>query len=77
MRFLIANIRKEDILLEYPWLEAFHPEFHWREGHIHDSHLPIEISSIYPQFHKDPVIAALQTEEKLHIISQLEDNCQV
>ena len=76
MRFLVAGIGREDVLLGYPWLATFHPEFSWREGRIQDKYLPIELSSIHPRLHRDPVIATLQTEEKLHIISQLEHDCQ-
>ena len=77
MRFLVAGIGKEDVLLGYPWLATFHPEFAWREGRIQDKYLPIELSSVHPRLHRDPVIAALRTEEKLHIVSQLERDCQV
>ena len=28
MRFLVMGIGREDILLGYPWLSTFHPEFH-------------------------------------------------
>ena len=77
MRFLVAGIGKEDVLLGYPWLLTFHPEFHWKEGHIHNQYLPIKLSSIHPRLHQSPVIAALRTEEKLHIISQLEHDCQI
>ena len=77
MRFLVAGIGKEDVLLGYPWLSTFHPEFHWNEGRIHDKYLPIELSSIHPRLHRNPVIAALWTEEKLHIVKQLEHDCQI
>ena len=77
MRFLVAGIGREDDLLGYPWLAAFHLEFYWKEGQIRDKYLPIELSSVHPRLHRNPVIAALRTEEKLHIISQLEHDCQV
>ena len=77
MRFLVAGIGREDVLLGYPWLATFHPEFSWREGRIKDKYLPIELSSINPRLRQDPIIAALRTEEKLHIISELEQDCQV
>ena len=77
MRFLVAEIGREDILLGYPWLSTFHLEFYWREGHICNSYLPIELSSIHPWLHWNPVIAALCIEEKLQIISQLKDDCQI
>ena len=75
MRFLVAEIRREEVLFGYPWLLAFHLEFHWREGCVHDKYLPIKLSSIHPRLHQDPVIAALKTEEKLHIVAQLENKC--
>ena len=77
MRFLVAGIGREDVLLGYPWLAMFHPEFYWKEGRVHDKYLPIKLSSIHPQLHQDPVIAAMRTEEKLHIILQLEHDCQI
>ena len=77
MRFLVAGIGREDVLLGYPWLATFHPEFSWREGQVHDKYLPIELSSIHPRLRRDPAIAMLRTEEKLHIVSQLEQDCQV
>ena len=77
MRFLVAGIGREDILLGYPWLATFHPEFSWREGCVQDKYLPIKLSSIHPCLCRDSVIAMLRTEEKLHIVSQLEQDCQV
>ena len=77
MRFLVAGIGKEDILLGYPWLATFHPEFSWKEGQIQDKYLLIELSSVHPRLHQNLVIAALRMEEKLHIVSQLEQDCQV
>jgi hypothetical protein len=29
MRFLITNIGSEDLLLRYPWLAMFEPNFNW------------------------------------------------
>ncbi len=29
MRFLITNIRNEDVVLGYPWLSTFEPQFDW------------------------------------------------
>ena len=52
MRFLIAGIGREDVLLGYPWLATFHPEFSWREGRTHDKYLPIELSSVHPCLHR-------------------------
>ena len=77
MRFLVAGIGKEDVLLGYPWLATFHPEFSWREGRIQDKYLPIELSSVNPRLRRNPIIAALRTEDKLHIISELEQDCQI
>ena len=77
MHFLVTDIGKEDVLFGYPWLAAFHPEFDWRGGRIYNQYLPIEIQSIKPSHSSLPSIAALQVEDKLQIITQLEEDCHI
>jgi hypothetical protein len=63
MRFLITDIRNEEILLGYPWLATFKPKFNWRSTVIDERILPIIISSINPRvIRKQPVIASTLSE---------------
>ena len=58
MRFLVADLGREDLLLGYPWLATFEPTLHWRTATIHEKILPIVISSINPRrISQFPVIA--------------------
>ena len=41
MSFLVSDIRKEDIILGYPWLIAFKPRFQWGKGKLDPAYLPI------------------------------------
>ena len=77
MRFLVADIGKEDILFGYPWLATFHPEFDWRGGCIYNRYLPIEIQSIIPRPPSSPSITALCVKDKLQIVAQLEEDCHI
>jgi len=43
MHFLVTNIRHEDIVLGYPWLFTFKPQFDWTHAVIHEEALPIVI----------------------------------
>jgi len=43
MCFLITNIRHEDIVLGYPWLSTFEPQFDWTHAVIHEEALPVVI----------------------------------
>jgi len=48
MQFLITNIRNEDIVLGYPWLSTFEPQFNWTHVVINEQALPIVIQSVNP-----------------------------
>jgi predicted aspartyl protease len=41
MCFLITDIGHEDILLGYPWLSAYEPQFSWHHSTIDKKQLPI------------------------------------
>src|SRR6266702_1257397 len=43
IRLLITNIGSEDIVLGYPWMAAFKPQFTWRNGIISKKPLPFII----------------------------------
>jgi len=65
IRLLITNIGSEDIVLGYPWMAAFKPQFTWRNGIISKKALPVIIQSVNPLIPgKEPIIARLQGETK-------------
>lgn len=74
MRFYITDIRKEDILMGYPWLATFEPHFKWGDATIGEEALPVVIWSINPTIPcLQPVIATALTENiKRIIIEHLE-----
>ncbi len=41
MRFLVTNIGQEDIVLGYPWLSTFEPQFDWTHAVIREDALPV------------------------------------
>ena len=43
MRFLVTSLGNEDLILGYPWLTTFEPQFNWTNGVIDTSYLPIVI----------------------------------
>src|SRR6266581_8796490 len=58
IRLLITNIGSEDIVLGYPWMAAFKPQFTWGSGVINEKALPIIIRSVNPSIpRKESVIA--------------------
>ena len=79
MRFLVADLGREELLLGYPWLATFEPSLHWRTATIHEKILPIVISSINPRrIPQFPVIATIHTEEeKTRIVQELEQDCTI
>ncbi len=48
MHFLVTNIGHEDIVLGYPWLSTFEPQFDWTHTVIHKEALPIVIRTVNP-----------------------------
>jgi hypothetical protein len=79
MRFLVTDIRNEEVLLGYPWLATFEPRFNWRSAVIDERILPIIISSINPRKLKQhPTIATgISENDKQSIVRQLEVECHV
>jgi hypothetical protein len=79
MRFLVTDIRNEEVLLGYPWLATFEPRFNWRSAVIDERILPIIISSINPRKLKQhPTIAtSISENDKQSIVRQLEVECHV
>jgi len=57
IQFLVTNIGNEDIILGYPWMAAFEPQFTWKNGVINEKELPIILWSVNPFTPgKDPII---------------------
>src|SRR6266702_3892328 len=50
--FLITNIGQEDIVLGYPWLSTFKPQFNWTSAVINKKALPVVIRSVHQQEHR-------------------------
>ncbi len=46
MRFLITDLGIEDVILGYPWLSTFKPQFSWKDGAIDTTLLPVVIKSL-------------------------------
>ena len=65
MRFLITGLGNEDLILGYPWLTTFEPQFNWTNGVIDTSYLPIVIRSLdWNSLKIRPTIAKIEEEEE-------------
>ena len=73
MRFLITDIRREDVLLGYPWLAAYEPRFSWKHGTIDEGNLPIVLKTIRPMDRRDVLAHYLSTEAKGNTDNQLQE----
>ncbi len=45
MRFLVTNLGVEDVILGYPWLSTFEPQFSWKDATVDTNILPVIICS--------------------------------
>jgi|SRR6266404_748740 len=45
MRFLVTDLGVEDVILGYPWLSTFEPQFSWKDAMVDTTILPIIIRS--------------------------------
>jgi len=45
MRFLVTDLGVEDIILGYPWLSTFEPQFSWKDATVDTQILPVVIRS--------------------------------
>jgi Aspartyl protease len=71
MRFLVTSLGSEDLILGYPWLTTFEPQFNWTNGVIDTSYLPIVIRSLdWKTLKIRPTIAAVPEEEPMTIIQR-------
>ena len=88
MRFLVTDLGNEDLILGYPWLATFEPQFRWRDSVIDTTYLPIVIRSLdWRKARFRPTVAKvvasrriasatlprLSNEEKLAILHDLEE----
>jgi len=49
MRFLVTDLGIEDVILGYPWLATFEPQFSWKDATVDTKILPVVIRS--PDWH--------------------------
>jgi len=45
MRFLVTGLGVKDVILGYPWLSTFEPQFLWKDTAVDTNILPIVIRS--------------------------------
>jgi len=38
MQFLVTDLGVEDVILGYPWLATFEPQFSWRDAAVDNDH---------------------------------------
>ena len=66
MQFLVTSLGNEDLILGYPWLTTFKPQFNWTNGVIDTSYLPVVIQSLdWKSLRVHPTIAITTTQKKL------------
>jgi hypothetical protein len=89
MCFLVTDLGNEDLILGYPWLATFEPQFNWRNSVVDTAHLPIIVRLLdWRKGRFRPVIARtvagrrvasapprLSHIDKLTILQELEQEC--
>src|SRR6266404_550870 len=45
MQFLVTDLGVEDVILGYPWLSTFEPQFSWKDATVNTNILPVVIRS--------------------------------
>ena len=66
MRFLLTSLGNEDLILGYPWLTTFEPQFNWTNGVIDTSYLPVVIRSLdWNTLRIRPTIATTRVDEAM------------
>src|ERR1700761_2924068 len=64
MWFLITSLGNENLILGYPWLMTFEPQFNWTNGVMDTSYFPVVIRSLDWKLLKiRPTIANTTTKE--------------
>jgi len=73
IQFLVTNIGNEDVILGYPWMAAFEPQFSWKNGVISKKALPIILRSVNPSIPgRDPIIARIKDDCHLYATTSTE-----
>src|SRR6266702_1918273 len=73
IQFLVTNIGNEDIILGYPWMAAFEPQFSWKNGVINEKALPIILRSVNPHIPgREPIIARVKGDCHLRATTSTE-----
>jgi hypothetical protein len=89
MCFLVTDLGNEDLILGYPWLAMFEPQFNWQNSVVDTAHLPIVVQSLdWRKGRFRPVVARmvagrriasapprLSHIDKLTILQELEQEC--
>src|SRR5260370_20949184 len=79
MRFLLTDLRGEDLILGYPWLATFEPKVTWKTATIDTTVLPVVIQTVNPRIERiAPIIARTLTDpEKWNIVHELTDQSTI
>ncbi|KAH9058010.1 hypothetical protein EDB83DRAFT_2520886 [Lactarius deliciosus] len=83
MCFLITDLGDKDLILGYPWLLTFEPQFSWKDAIIDTKALPIMVQSLNWQSLKiNLTIMAIKTSPLLNqvkeaLISKLKEECTI
>jgi hypothetical protein len=89
MCFLVTDLGNEDLILGYPWLATFEPQFNWRNSVIDTAHLPIIVRSLdWRKGRFQPIVTRMVAGQrvasapprlshtaKLAILQELEQEC--
>ena len=68
MRFLVTSLGNEDLILGYPWLMTFEPQFNWTNGVIDTRYLSIVVRSLdWKALQIRPTIVTTRADEAPHI----------
>ena len=68
MRFLVTSLGNEDLILGYPWLMTFEPQFNWTNGVIDTRYLSIVVHSLdWKVLQIRPTIMTTWADEAPHI----------
>ena len=72
MRFLVTSLGNKDLILGYPWLTTFKPQFNWTNRVIDTSYLPVVICSLdWKKMKIRPTIAVVAVEEEAPLMSNI------
>ena len=72
MRFLVMGLGNEDLILGYPWLSMFEPQFNWANRAIDTRYLPVIIQSLdWRTLRVHPTIMKTTTEPDCKPLSMI------